>query len=129
MKEGKLLKSLKNNVNTMSTGIIQPYSKVLIDNNDTSMPKLGSSQNHISSDGIRKSKSSMKQNYLKKNKRISTLTSASNLKKQLTSSKSFSSLFNRHFAKQSSSNFHESERWRQLEKIGQEKGVHFYFYK
>lgn len=54
---------------------------------------------------------------------MNTLSSTSNLQKQLVSSKSFTTLFNRHFAKQNAISSQDSDRWKQLEKIGQEKGI------
>lgn len=85
MKEGRLLKSLKKTSNTMSTGFIQPYNKIVLDSYDSSImnpnkisrcslkdetlvSKIIHSQNHVSSDWGRKPKSSMRQNYLKRNK-------------------------------------------------------------
>lgn len=60
--------------------------------------------------------------YLKKKKKMSTLSSSDNLKKHLSTNKSFSSLHNKHFAKNSNLST-ESERWKQLEKLGKEKGI------
>lgn len=137
VKEGQSLRNLRHS-NTQSQGMLQPFSEIIYENNESlemsnsknslyswkhesSAPKFNSSWGKKS---IRNTKvgSSLKSEYLKRNKLMNNLNSTTNLKKQLSTNKSFNSFYNKTMAK---GQIHDSdsERTKQLEKIGLEKGV------
>jgi len=111
MKEGRILRTLRH-PNTRSTGMLQPYSEIIYEGNESrevqnsknSVHQFKNSWNHNSSipkfvsnttgrkSGGNKTTAKFRNDYLKKNKRMHNLSSTGNLKKHLSSSKSFSSL-------------------------------------
>lgn len=155
LKETKILKNFKNS-NSCSTGMIKPYKEVIYENSgskDGSKASLYSFKNDSPSIKTKnaanwkkischKAGRSLKFNYLKKNKKMNALSSSVNLRKHLSSSKSFSSLHGCSLMKYSGSisnlkvtkdsilhspNYTEKlnsdDRSKYFDKLGKEKGI------
>ncbi|CAI2384990.1 unnamed protein product [Moneuplotes crassus] len=103
IKDGKMLSTYKH-MNTKSTGMIQPFSEVIYEGNESC--ELSNSKNSLYSSNIprfgnnttnrkigsNKAVTKFRNDYLKKKRRMKTLNSTHSLKKSASSSKSFSSL-------------------------------------